>query len=761
MNVLLAAVLVLELPLGPGSEPVARQLAAPHVHAAPIEGGAWHLWDIRVQPSELVYLVSLPHEPPAAVVRVHLAVAADAAGETGVEVAAARADLKEPPAAALEAAEAVADTIRRRFADGGVQVRGRAPPPADSPADLSSGVAQQVDAATATGTAPTGGTPRWLALALLALLAAGLLLSSRRWWAPLRAATGWRWAAGVGVVTATQAALLFWLPDVVLHPNAHGWDLVRVLAGDATSPFPLFERYGTLHVELARLLGAVAAPGHETFLASRIAGIAVVPLVFALGTTGLAAPRAGLIGAGLLASAPALLFAARGETVTAPGLLLVVLTAWLAATAARRRDLALLAVAALAAACLASFRLMGPILAPAAAAFALLGAAPGVTSPKHWRVAVVTAAAAAVALAFPHLLQIGTMMTAEMAARTNAAEVPNTLLTSPMLTPAALPLVAAAGVIMLALGRRLTALLLTAWVALALVAPASSSGWYQDQARYQTMMLPALCLAAGWAVHGALSLPQRRIGALASLLALAALLPNQHLAGRVMSVDQAEAQQLYAWRQLAAHLPPGAWVIVPVRTRSKARTSLPDTELKTARPDVRIVSLDEVRPGPGRETPSGDRPLFWFEPLSCSARYPGEPDEVASDCVAARRELVLRPVRSWGVDAELPPAIAAALRDSNVPGLFPTRGNPQQWNPRPFDRAPLRIGLYSVAGFVGGSAAGSGAAAGSAAAAGSGAADGSAAGSLAGVVALAGAVPPGGVITARESSTRSNPPAPD
>ena len=679
MSLLLATIVTINLPLGPGSESFARELAAPFEHAEPIADTEWHLWDIRVQPKALLYRVAKPHEKPAAIILVDLEAAADRRDD------AVRLEASDGcPEGALASSRLLMEALRANLMAETLRFKRRAPAPTDHPVDVAPDTQSS-----ASPRAPPAGTPRWLAALLLLALASALatyrLAIGRAIVA--RAGTGWRLAL---FLSLTTGALLFWMEDVVLHPNAHGWDTIRSVAGFSETPFPLWDRYGAFVIELGRLLGLAADSGRETWVASRLAAALSVLVTYLMTLSVLKSHVIALISSGLVATSPVLLFSGRGEALSTSGVLLTCLSAWLFALAARRRIVPLLACGAIALACLANFRLMGPIMAPCVGLFALLPSEAPVDArdERRWRVLALAAWAGAAIVATPHLLRMGWLMGAELGVRPEANVIPRTLLDSPMWTPFALFAMAAWGLLWLARTQPFVALLSGLWLAGALVGPATSSAFYQDQARYQVFALPALALCAAAGLSAVRAWPRR----VAAPLVVAWLIwfgLGQQLAGEVMATDQAEATQLRAWRAAAEALPTGAWLAVPVDTQGRARTALPDVELLARRPDVRLVSLQEAER-------AADAPVFWFEGLSCFARYPADPEDPARDCRAARSQAYLTPRIRWRVDPELPESLARRVRSPRA-SLSPLAGDPGQWNPRPFVRDPLVIGLYQLA----------------------------------------------------------------
>ena len=256
-----------------------------------------------------------------------------------------------------------------------------------------------------------------------------------------------------------------------------------------------------------------------------------------------------------------------------------------------------------------------------------------------------------------------------------------------MWTASAILALAALGLVVLARSARLLAFVMALWLAVATLAPASSAAYYQDQARYQVYAIPALCLASSaallWLVR-----QQRALAIGLAACWLGCFGWGQSFAAEFLATEQAEVTQLRAWRALKTELPQGAWLAIPIATDGRARTALPDAELLHARPDVRLVNLNEAKR-------AKDAPLFWFEGLSCAARYPADPPRAATDCLAVREMASLMPVHITAIHPELPDDLATRL-DSPLQTLSPWAGDSTQWNPRPFDATPVKVGLYRL-----------------------------------------------------------------
>ena len=689
MSLLLATLFLVDLPLGPGSESLARELVAPHQHAKAIDEGPWFLWDIRVQAHALVYKIAKPHQAPVLSIRVDLKEASKHGSQ-----ALTLESREGAPESAREAGEKVARTLRRALDSGRLSFRERAPPPKDSPVDMKGSDEEflltegKANLASAKDSSPPPGTPRWLA-ALLLLALASTITAYRRVINACHLKVGGQGWLSTALLAGVTGLLLALMNDVVLHPNAHGWDTVRSVSGFTETPFPLWDKYGQLVIESGRLLGFFAEPGRETFTASRVSAVLSIFAMYGLALSLLRSHIAAILALGLYVTSPAFLFVARGEALSATGVLFMLTSAWLMTLAARERHLGLLICASLALTCLASFRLMGPVMAPVVGLLALLGPERDERreDTKAWFVKVALAWSIALALSLPHLWQMLWLMSRELGARPETDVIPRTLLDSTMWTPFAFVALAGIGLLGCARKERAIGAILVLWLGAALLAPASSAAYYQDQARYQIYALPALALAAGALVHFPLKVPRHLLVAL-SLLWLTLFAWQQHLCGDVLAHEQAEETQLLAWRELPKVLPQGAWLALPISTQGRARSALPDVELAQARPDIRLVSLDEARQ-------SGDAPLFYFEGLSCSASYPSDPENAATDCLRARKNARLQPIRVVNVYPELPRKLAQRVR-SRSESLSPFGGDPLQWNPRPFKQAPVPIGLYRL-----------------------------------------------------------------
>ena len=58
------ALVTLDVPLGPDAEDAARELVVPYEHAEAIDGSPYALWDIKVQPTSIRYVVRRPDGGP-------------------------------------------------------------------------------------------------------------------------------------------------------------------------------------------------------------------------------------------------------------------------------------------------------------------------------------------------------------------------------------------------------------------------------------------------------------------------------------------------------------------------------------------------------------------------------------------------------------------------------------------------------------------------------------------------------------------------
>ncbi|MEC9071350.1 MAG: hypothetical protein VX938_03185, partial [Myxococcota bacterium] len=145
---------------------------------------------------------------------------------------------------------------------------------------------------------------------------------------------------------------------------------------------------------------------------------------------------------------------------------------------------------------------------------------------------------------------------------------------------------------------------------------------------------------------------------------------------------------------LSSQLPANSVVALPARTRSRARTSLPDVELARLRPDVEWVPLKVALQ---RSADLRDRPHFWLESLPCSARYPGENAKMAVDCHLATQSLKLQSAYTWMIVAVVGGGVVGVMKGLNTEEQ-PTRGDTTQWNPRPFGRPPF-IRLHRITGW--------------------------------------------------------------
>ena len=704
MLAIIAATFLFDVPLGPGLEGRAEELVAPYEHMQEIEDTGWELRHLRVGAREITYVISRAGAKPEALVVLKLDSVNEGDLDASVEVGPA-SESGGAEEAALRAGASLERVLRARLKAGEIEVRHRGPPPQRQGGDTPSSPetpGSTVQAPTAQAPParapdePPGGMPGWLSRVLLWSLLAALLValpSALRLTWP----SSWLRLVAPAAVLLVIAVALFALDDMVLHANGHGWDTVRVVSGPDNAPFyrpfGLYNRYGPLHVDLPSMLGAGASAGHETFLASRLSALLLCALLWAVALLLFRCERRALMALGFLATSPVFLAVGRAETVTATGMALMMLTLWLSILAGRHRSYRLLVAAGLALTCLASFRLMGPLLAPFAGVALLGRPCPEAEDVRHWRLKAAGVLLLAIAISSPHLIQMGVMMTADMSVRAGTNVVPPSILDSALWVPSALVWAALLGGALLALEHRWVGLLLWGWAAVALLAPSSSAAFYQDHARYQAWLIPSAALMAGWAADAV----GRRLWLLGPPLLVAYVLwmcQGSWLPGQALAHPTAEQAQLTALRMIAHELPANAVVAVPSRTRSRARTSLPDVEMAALRPDVEWVPLKVAMQ---RSSDLRDRPHYWLESLPCSARYPGENAAMMVDCTLASERLTLSPIYTWRVEPELPPELAEAMSGLST-DLQPTRGDTTQWNPRPFWRDPF-VRLHRITGW--------------------------------------------------------------
>ncbi len=663
LSLLASALAPIDVPVPPGSDARVLALFAPFTPGQPIDGGPFRFDDVHIAARTVEATVTDADERLLATIHLDL----PARGVRIVPAPGASAD-------ALAAAQRVAEVARTHLAQ--VELVIREPTPAPSRPGTG-----RPGSHAATFARP----PPPLLLALL-VLALALAFARRRLGLPPAPRATW---LAVAALTATLAVALALLDDVVGHPNAHGWDTVRALVGPSGSPYRAFQPYGLFDVHLAAVLGAPAAAGHETFLASRVAATLCVPLTFLFALAATARPRVALAAAALYATHPALLYSGRAESVTTPGVALLLVTALVATLAARRRDPRLLAAAALSLGVLANFRLMGLVLAPLVALLLLLPAAdppqpaaPPAAPPRRWWPRVLAAWAVGAAIAVPHGLAILALFGQGTEPRTLHPEL--NVLTSPLWTAPALLALAATGALWLLRRRPLLAAIALAWTLAAVIAPSAATSSWQDQARYHGFGLPAFALLAGAAFDLPLArLPRRAAAALVALVA-AWLVHGAVLPWRAQANGNIDTAQLHLWREAAAALPRDAVLVVPVRLGNKNRASLPDTELLAARPDVRVLDLRALeRPAAG----APPRPTFWFRSVACHLEDLDPAAAPDSDCRAAEATLRLSPVLVRPLSDALDPAITAQLDGG------------YGWSFYRLPDAPLPVGLYRVDGW--------------------------------------------------------------
>ena len=220
--------------------------------------------------------------------------------------------------------------------------------------------------------------------------------------------------------------------------------------------------------------------------------------------------RAGLLAAGLFLVHPAALGLARGETSTMAGIALLLLACLASLHHGRRPTRLGFSLALVALATVASFRLMGPLLAPIPGLI-LIGSCWATGRTTRSALPGVLATVSAVALSAPHLLQMATMMIAELEVRAGTDTLPPTLLDAPLWTPGPWVLLGLLGGLVLLASRPWVGALLLAWAAIGLLAPSSSAAFHQDQARYQGWMLPAVALLGAGGLEAMLKLVKMKV----------------------------------------------------------------------------------------------------------------------------------------------------------------------------------------------------------------------------------------------------------
>jgi hypothetical protein len=394
--------------------------------------------------------------------------------------------------------------------------------------------------------------------------------------------------------------------------------------------------------------------------------------------------RAGAVATIVLAAQPGLLYIGRSEAPTAAAILLMLLAAWLIALAARHRTPALLALATVALAALASMRLVGPVVAGPVALLALAAPSPAPGGDRlrgaRWGLALVAAATTAVLLAAPHLLRVWAAA-AETVATAEGDPFGTLIVTDPVWSIPALTFLGAAGLLVALATRPLLGVALTLAAALVIFTTRASVDTWANVPRYQTWLVVYAALAGGVAVAWLSRLGRpRAVGLALALVAawaaadIAARWPNQ-------SAEHPAAAELRLWRDALAALPPDAVLVVPLESAGVASASLPDAELAGSRPDVTLVGYRAFAATAAR----AGRQAFWFQPSYCLAQVPDAPVVAASDCRQAPGALRLTPVHVEGVPTRAPTALVRLGLAERV------------WTQIPFLVDPAPLGLYRIA----------------------------------------------------------------
>jgi hypothetical protein len=636
---------VFRLPLRPEAGALAQEIAGPFWGA---DDGAAGLLAVRIDPGAVAYGVGLRGGEPAVEVRLLLDV------DLG-----ARVELAPLEGSVAPEVDAVARALAAHL-DEGVrtgQIGVYAPPPGQRlgpPPDIRESMLEAPWMA-------------WLAIALAALSLAPVVWRARPR-APAVAAFA-AWAVGLGALSIGLALA----SDTVLHETFLGWDTVRVVSAGPDDLYATDDAYGYVHVLLARALGAFADPGHETFASSRVAGVASVLGVAAVGWVLTTSRGVGALAAVALAVQPAFLLAARAETPVTAELFVGLVAFALSVAAGRTRAWPVLVAAAAWTALLAMYRLTGPVLA-----LALPWLWVGAGAPRRWLYTACGLAALAALAALPHGADMLLHVQLNQSGRWErfwAHGAAHSIVTNALLTSPVFWAMAAVGLVVGARRDPAPWVALAVSAALVLVATGPAATDYLGQARYQLWVVAAGAVATAMAARAGWSRgPVWKAAALAGGVAIGATLQTPL---SLLDVAQPETAQLYAWRELRALLPTGATLLLPTsHPGEEIHLSLPDTELRAARPDLRVLPWSERDRAHGAEA-------FVFVPLQC--RVQGTERHEGSDCAGLTDVLAERAVRTW----ELPTRLEQVMGRDLGPDA-------QGWSRIPYAEEPVRIGLARV-----------------------------------------------------------------
>ncbi|MBR57938.1 MAG: hypothetical protein CMH54_07750 [Myxococcales bacterium] len=529
----------------------------------------------------------------------------------------------------------------------------------------------------------TAGSP-WFAWLVVFVFVLTVFLARTELWRALSAHNKSVWIA-VLTLTVTYAIWLFLLDDTVIHENYHGWETVRVVSGGPNEPFAAYDPYGFLQIILARILGGLASPGGETFLASRIASVLTVPALFLVFFSLVPRVSFALCASIVFIIQPAVLLAARAETVTSTGILLIVLSLWLVVLAARTRSVPVLVAAAGALALLGNYRLIGPVMVPCTALWVF------VVSPrpdvKHmtnrWWVSVALAGLALAVLCLPHALVMMEHTFGQHGGRYGRGYYLTILQVSEW-TSWLFVTVALVGVGLFLRGYwRMMVVAALGMLVLALGTMPAANSWLST-ARYQLWMLVPCC----GLVSGVLVLLPQRYGrkGLVGAVALAALLVGSYERPVAMvSRTHPETAQLKLWRSVSQELPRNSTLVVPTGEFGRFNLQLPDVEFRSKRPDVRLTDTESFI----QRTRCGqDRTAYVFIPLACRTNpaLEGASPVPTSSCVRLVKSFAPHLSNVPGLTRKIPLQLPASLdRDGTIS---------RWWNLHPYDTAEVEIGLY-------------------------------------------------------------------
>jgi len=524
----------------------------------------------------------------------------------------------------------------------------------------------------------TPGSP-WLSwgLILFFILASGWALRTQ--WRAREADSNWIWWC-LGALTLGFTGLVLWLPDVVLHENYHGFETIRVVARGSDQPLHAFEPYGFLHVAMSRVLGFLASDGHQTFLASRIAGALCVPAAYLFFRALSGRARVALIGTAFLAVQPSFLFAARAETVVTIGLLLSLMCGWLCLRAGQLRTWRALAVATASCVLLANFRLLGPILAPFMAALVLGGPQPSSDvrlAGKEWAKALMGAILLVLLLSYGHLSHTLDAVSSGHGGRYGLDFYPPLVL-SQSWVPWFVALTGIGGLVFgLRTQRWRLAVVLCSMVALSVATMPAANSWLST-VRYQMWLLVPVSLGLGYGlVHLGSTDRALRFGFV--LVLLLAILGSFVSPYQLSRVPHPESAQLQLWRAGYKALPEKARIGIPTGEHGRFNLQVPDVELKASRPDIDLRAFSQLKERPDLLK---EREIFAFMPLQCRvdlARDAVPGDGSLSECA------LFDSLGAW---------VPFIVQSVNVAAPKPSLEG--WWNIHPYPAATVEIGFYRL-----------------------------------------------------------------